>query len=268
MTHPPHPPRTVGALRAEALSYEVEGRLLVDAVDLTADPGETVGVVGPNGSGKTTLLRCVYGTLRPTAGRALLDGDDLHTLSAKARARRLATVPQDGQTAFELTVRQVVAMGRSPHKRFWEADTAADDTLVAAALARVGVEELADRAFPSLSGGERQRALVARALVQEPTLVVLDEPTNHLDIRYQLEILSFVRGLGTTNLLALHDLNLAAYFCDRLYVLDGGRLVASGAPKEVLTTELLATVYGVTAEVSTHPLTGAPTVVYLPPPAS
>ncbi|WP_069886849.1 ABC transporter ATP-binding protein [Streptomyces luteocolor] len=265
MTHPPAP---TGELRAEGLSYEVDGRLLVDGVDLTAAPGETVGVVGPNGSGKTTLLRCVYGTLRPTAGRALLDGEDLHTMTPKARARRLATVPQDGQGAFELTVRQVVAMGRSPHKRFWEADTAADEELVEAALARVGVADLAGRTFPSLSGGERQRALVARALVQEPTLVVLDEPTNHLDIRYQLDILTLVRELGTTNLLALHDLNLAAYYCDVLHVLDGGRLVASGAPKDVLTPELLAGVYGVTAEVSTHPVTGAPTVVYLPPTAS
>ncbi|ATL28068.1 ABC transporter (iron.B12.siderophore.hemin), ATP-binding component [Streptomyces formicae] len=258
----------VGELRTEGISYEIDGRRLVDGVDLTAAPGETVGVVGPNGSGKTTLLRCVYGTLRASGGRALLDGDDLGAMSAKARARRLATVPQDGQAAFELTVEQVVAMGRSPHKRFWEADTAADEELVRAALDRVGVAALAHRAFPSLSGGERQRALMARALVQRPTLVVLDEPTNHLDIRYQLEILSLVRDLGTTNLLALHDLNLAAYYCDRLYVLDGGRLVASGAPKEVLTAELLATVYGVTAEVSTHPVTGAPNVVYLPPPAS
>ncbi|MGH4032743.1 ABC transporter ATP-binding protein [Actinomycetota bacterium Odt1-20B] len=255
-----------GELRVHGLSYEIagRGRPLVDAVDLTAAPGETVGLVGPNGSGKTTLLRCVYGTLRPTAGRALLDGDDLTAMAPKARARRLATVPQDGQAVFELTVHEVVAMGRSPHKRFWEADTAADTALVTEALERVGVAELAHRPFPSLSGGERQRALVARALVQRPTLVVLDEPTNHLDIRYQLEVLSLVRQLGTTNLLALHDLNLAAYYCDRLYVLDGGRVVASGAPKEVLTAELLARVWGVTAEVSTHPATGAPTVVYLP----
>ncbi|MFJ2773327.1 ABC transporter ATP-binding protein [Streptomyces sp. NPDC087300] len=264
----PETPAPAGALRTEGLSYEIDGKLLVDGVDLTAAPGETVGVVGPNGSGKTTLLRCVYGTLRASRGRALLDGDDLGAMPAKARARRLATVPQDGQAAFELTVQQVVAMGRSPHKRFWEADTAADEELVRAALDRVGVAALSHRSFPSLSGGERQRALMARALVQRPTLVVLDEPTNHLDIRYQLEILSLVRELGTTNLLALHDLNLAAYYCDRLYVLNGGRLVVSGPPEEVLTAELLATVYGVTAEVSTHPVTGAPTVVYLPPPAS
>ncbi|MFD3483311.1 ABC transporter ATP-binding protein [Streptomyces sp. NPDC058665] len=258
-------PRTA-ALRVEGLSYGVgDGRHLVDAVDLTAAPGETVGLVGPNGSGKTTLLRCVYGTLRPTHGRALLDGADLHTMTAKARARRVATVPQDGQTEFELTVREVVAMGRSPHRRFWEADTAADTALTDAALDRVGIAPLAGRAFPSLSGGERQRALVARALVQRPALFVLDEPTNHLDIRHQLEVLSLIRELGTTNLLALHDLNLAAYYCDRLYVLKAGTVVASGTPAEVLTPALLADVYEVTADVAPHPRTGAPTVVYLPP---
>ncbi|MFI6941729.1 ABC transporter ATP-binding protein [Streptomyces sp. NPDC050418] len=249
-------------LKIDSLSYATGGRTLVDAVSLHAAAGETVGLVGPNGSGKTTLLRCVYGTLRPTAGRVLVDGAE--PAGAKERARRIATVPQDGQSGFELTVREVVAMGRSPHKRFWEPDTAADALLVTEALTRVGVLGLAERPFPGLSGGERQRALVARALVQQPRLLVLDEPTNHLDIRYQLDILTLVRGLGTTNLLALHDLNLAAYFCDRLYVLHDGAVVASGPPAEVLTAGLLAEVYGVRAEVGVHPTTGAPTVTYLP----
>ncbi|MFE4827099.1 ABC transporter ATP-binding protein [Streptomyces sp. NPDC056672] len=265
---PAAPPAVPAAeLRVEGLSYETGGRLLVDRAELTAAPGETIGLVGPNGSGKTTLLRCVYGTLRPTAGHALLDGGDLHTMTAKARARRVATVPQDSRLDFELTVREVVAMGRSPHKRFWEADTAADTALVDAALERAGIAALAERDFPSLSGGERQRALIARALVQRPALLVLDEPTNHLDIRHQLDVLTLIRGSGTTSLLALHDLNLAAYYCDRIHVLQGGRIVASGMPRSVLTPELLATVYGVTAEVTTHPVTGAPTVVYLPPSA-
>ncbi|MGR8010292.1 ABC transporter ATP-binding protein [Streptomyces hypolithicus] len=252
-------------LTAEGVSYGIAGRQLVDDIHLTAAPGETVGLVGPNGSGKTTLLRCVYGTLRPTHGRVLLDGNDVHAMGPAARARRIATVPQDGQAPFELTVREIVAMGRSPHKRFWEQDNQADAELVQAALTRVGIADLAPRAYPSLSGGERQRALMARALVQQPDLVVLDEPTNHLDIRHQLDILGLVRALGTTNLLALHDLNLAAYYCDRIYVLDGGRVVASGTPAEVLTATLLRTVYGVTAHVGTHPTTGAPTVTYLPP---
>ncbi|MEU7258944.1 ABC transporter ATP-binding protein [Streptomyces rimosus] len=252
-------------LRAEGLSYGIDGRHLVDGADLHVAPGETVGLVGPNGSGKTTLLRCVYGTLAPTHGRVTLDGRDLAGFSAKERARRIATVPQDGGAAFELTVREIVAMGRSPHKRFWETDSAADAALTGQALARVGAAALHDRSFAALSGGERQRVLVARALVQEPSLLVLDEPTNHLDIRYQLDILALVTGLGTSALLALHDLNLAAYYCDRLYVLRAGRVVAHGTPHEILTPGLLADVYGVAAEVSVHPVTGAPTVVYLPP---
>ncbi|MFI9234056.1 ABC transporter ATP-binding protein [Streptomyces rimosus] len=252
-------------LRAEGLSYGIDGRHLVDDADLHVAPGETVGLVGPNGSGKTTLLRCVYGTLAPTHGRVTLDGRDLAGFSAKERARRIATVPQDGGAAFELTVREIVAMGRSPHKRFWETDSAADAALTGQALDRVGAAALHDRSFAALSGGERQRVLVARALVQQPSLLVLDEPTNHLDIRYQLDILALVTGLGTSALLALHDLNLAAYYCDRLYVLRAGRVVAHGTPHEILTPGLLADVYGVAAEVSVHPVTGAPTVVYLPP---
>ncbi|GAA2600613.1 ABC transporter ATP-binding protein [Streptomyces axinellae] len=256
-------------LRVAEVSYAVRDRMLLDGVTLEAGPGETVGVVGPNGSGKTTLLRCVYGTLSPAAGRILLDGAEAAALGVKERARRVAAVPQEASGGFELTVRQVVAMGRSPHKRFWEADTARDAEYIEAALERTGGTALAERNFDGLSGGEKQRALVARALVQAPSLLVLDEPTNHLDVRYQLELLALVRGLGTTNLLALHDLNLAAHFCDRLYVLDSGRVVRSGTPEEVLTAEMLAEVYGVRAEVSTHPTTGAPTVVYLPPdPAS
>lgn len=254
------------ALRVEDVSYRAgSGSLLLDGVALEARPGETVGVVGPNGSGKTTLLRCVYGVLHPDHGRILLDGDDTAALGAKARARRVAAVPQDAGGGFGLTARQVAAMGRAPHKRFWEGETAHDADRVGAALERTGAAELADRPFDELSGGERQRVLVARALVQDPALLVLDEPTNHLDVRYQWELLALVRGLPATGLLALHDLNLAGYFCDRLCVLQGGRVVAAGTPHDVLTAPMLADVYGVRAEVSVHPATGAPTVVYLPP---
>ncbi|MFI1147919.1 ABC transporter ATP-binding protein [Streptomyces sp. NPDC020817] len=251
-------------LAVEAVRYETDGHTLLHGVDLTARPGETVGVVGPNGSGKTTLLRCVYGTLRPTAGRVLLDGEDAARLGAKDRARRVAVVPQDAAGTFGLTVREVVAMGRSPHKRFWEQDGPDDDRRVAEALETVGASGFAGRRYDGLSGGERQRALVARALVQEPGLLALDEPTNHLDIRYQLEILALVRALPATALLVLHDLNLAASYCDRLYVLAGGRVAASGTPAQVLTEDLLAEVYGVRTRVTTRPAGAAPNIVYLP----
>ncbi|MFE3788122.1 ABC transporter ATP-binding protein [Streptomyces goshikiensis] len=251
-------------LAVEAVRYEVDGHTLLHGIDLTARPGETVGVVGPNGSGKTTLLRCVYGALRPTGGRVLLDGADAGALGVKDRARRVAVVPQDASGTFGLTVGEVVAMGRSPHKRFWEQDGPEDARRVAEALETVGAAAFADRRFEELSGGERQRALVARALVQAPGLLALDEPTNHLDIRYQLEILGLVRALPATGLLVLHDLNLAASFCDRLYVLSAGRVAASGPPERVLTEELLAEVYGVRTRVGVHPDTGAPNIVYVP----
>lgn len=252
-------------LAVEALRYATEGHTLLHGVDLAARPGETVGVVGPNGSGKTTLLRCVYGALRPTAGRVLLDGADAAGLGARDRARRVAVVPQDAAGTFGLTVREVVAMGRSPHKRFWEQDGPDDVRRVAEALRTVGAGGFADRRYDALSGGERQRALVARALVQDPGLLALDEPTNHLDIRYQLEILGLVRALPATALLVLHDLNLAASYCDRLYVLSDGRVAASGTPAQVLTEDLLAEVYGVRTRITTHPATAAPNIVYLPP---
>ncbi|MFJ9338914.1 ABC transporter ATP-binding protein [Streptomyces sp. NPDC101733] len=251
-------------LTLDAVRYEVDGHTLLHGIDLTARPGETVGVVGPNGSGKTTLLRCVYGALRPVSGSIRFDGTDAGSLAVKERARRVAVVPQDASGTFGLTVREVVAMGRSPHKRFWEQDGPDDALRVTSALETVGAGAFAARPFDELSGGERQRALVARALVQEPGLLALDEPTNHLDIRYQLEVLGLVRRLPATALLVLHDLNLAASFCDRLYVLAGGRVVAAGTPGEVLTEELLGEVYGVRAHVRDHPITGAPNIVYVP----
>ncbi len=155
-------------------------------------------------------------------------------------------------------------MGRTPHKGLLAGDTPEDADLVDRALLAVDAVHLADRPFDRLSGGERQRVLIARALAQQPTLLVLDEPTNHLDIRHQLSVLSTLRRLPTTVLLALHDLNLAAYYCDRLYVLHDGRVTASGRPADILTPQLLAEVYGVTAEVATHPRTGAPQVTFLP----
>ncbi|WP_424210680.1 ABC transporter ATP-binding protein [Streptomyces sp. BI20] len=251
-------------LRIEGIRHTAGGRALLDDVHLSASPGETLGVVGPNGSGKTTLLRVLHGVLRPERGRVLLDGVDTRTLGARDTARRLAAVPQSADAAGELTLREVVAMGRSPHRRFWETDRPEDHARVAAALDRTDLAHLADRPFGLLSGGERQRGLVARALAQDPGLITLDEPTNHLDIRHRLDLLALVRDLPTTVLLVLHDLNLAAWVCDRVAVLHEGRIVARGTPAEVLTPELLAEVYQVRAQVTVHPVTGAPHLIFLP----
>ncbi|MHB9755302.1 ABC transporter ATP-binding protein [Streptomyces sp. BYX5S] len=255
---------TAAELHVEGVTLSAGARRLVDDVSLTARPGETIGLVGPNGSGKSTLLRAVYRVLRPDAGTVRVAGADAWALPVRHVARTVAAVVQDAGADVDLTVREVVAMGRAPHKRLLAGDTARDAALIDAALTSVDAVALAERPFDRLSGGERQRVLIARALAQQPSLLVLDEPTNHLDIRHQLEILSALRRLPATVLVALHDLNLAAHYCDRLYVLRAGAVVAAGPPVEVLTPGLLSEVYEVAAEVAVHPRTRRPQVTYLP----
>ncbi|WP_067817518.1 ABC transporter ATP-binding protein [Actinomadura kijaniata] len=253
-----------GTLRVEDVSVAAGGRTLVDGVTLEAAAGEVVGLVGPNGAGKTTLLRTLYRSVRPSSGRVLLDGEDVRRMPGRRLARRLAVVAQENPGEFALTVYEVAAMGRTPYKRAFQGDDAGDRAAVTEALAEMGVAELAAAPFDRLSGGERQRVLIARALAQRTGTLVLDEPTNHLDPRHRLDALRLVRRRGVTAVAALHDLNLAAAFCDRICVLDRGRLVASGAPGEVLTAGLLAEVYGVEAEVAEHPRLGTVQVTFLP----
>ncbi|MFH8369738.1 ABC transporter ATP-binding protein [Streptomyces sp. NPDC018031] len=255
---------TAAELAVEGVTLTAGARHLVRDVSLAARPGEVIGLVGPNGSGKSSLLRAVYRVLRPDTGRVRVDGADTWSLPARRLARTLSAVVQESGADFDLTVREVVAMGRTPHQRLLAGDTPEDARLIESALASVDAAELADRPFDRLSGGERQRVLIARALAQQPALLVLDEPTNHLDIRHQLEVLGILRHLPATVLVALHDLNLAAYYCDRLYVLRDGEVTASGPPVEVLTPRLLSEVYAVAAEVTVHPRTGAPHVTFLP----
>ncbi|MBO2462718.1 ABC transporter ATP-binding protein [Actinomadura violacea] len=240
------------------VTAEIDGTPIVSDVDLVAEPGAFVGLIGPNGSGKSTLLRTVYRSLRPSAGAVSLDGDDLWRMRARQAARRRAVVTQHGDLGGEFSVAEVVAMGRAPHKGVLERENAADRAVVADSLERVGLAHASDRLFSTLSGGERQRALVARALAQEAPLLILDEPTNHLDVRAQLGLLDLVRSLGLTLLAALHDLDHAAAYCDRVVVLQHGRVRASGPPLEVLTPEFVADVFGVRAHIGAHPITGRP----------
>ena len=197
------------------LSWAVDGsRILVD-VALSCPEGTVVGLVGPNGSGKSSLLRCVYRVIRPDAGGVTIDGRDVWDLAPRILSRDLAVVLQERPSETAFTVREVVLMARGPHKKLLERDTAEDHRLVTSALLRVGIEALSERVFDTLSGGEKQRVVIARALAQEPRLLVLDEPTTHLDIGHQHQVLDLIRGLGLTTIAALHDLNLAAAYCDR-----------------------------------------------------
>ncbi|MFQ6272279.1 ABC transporter ATP-binding protein [Kutzneria viridogrisea] len=245
-------------LDARGLRYEVGGQAIVRDVSLAVARGEVVGLVGPNGSGKTTVLRSVFRALRPTGGAVWLAGEDLFSLPPKQVARRMSVVAQDSPMEFDFTVREVVTMGRFAH----EGGGAQDAEACQRALDLVGLTELADRSVLTLSGGERQRALIARALAQNGELVVLDEPTNHLDIGYQHELMRLLTGLGMTAVAALHDLNLAAGYCDRIYVLRAGLVVAAGTPEQVLTEDLVEQVFGVRPHLVAHPASGRPQLLF------
>jgi iron complex transport system ATP-binding protein len=239
-------------LEVRDVSVAIGGTPILHGVSMDVAPGEFVGLIGPNGSGKSTLLRTIYRSVRPSDGTVLLGGADVWTISARAAARRTAAVLQNSPTPPGLTVHEVAALGRTPHKGMFDRETAADREVVVDALERTGMIGHADRIYGSLSGGERQRVLLARALAQQPELLVLDEPTNHLDIRARFELLELVHTLGVTTLAVLHDLDLAARSCDRLVVLESGRVVASGPVLAALTPEVLSDVFGVTAITERH----------------
>lgn len=249
-------------LRLDNVSVEIQGKHLVNQLSLDVHSGQIVGLVGPNGSGKSTALRCIYRAMRPSAGVIRLGGDDLLTLSLRQSAQRVAALTQDGSVDLDFTVEEVVALGRAPHRTGNQALSRDERQLCDDTMARLDIAHLANRGVLTLSGGERQRVLVARALVQEPQVIVLDEPTNHLDVRHQIELLSLLRRSGLTVLIVLHDLNLAAAVCDRIGVLSEGRLVATGTPDQVLTPELVNDIFGVRASVVRHPETGAIQLLY------
>lgn len=238
-------------LRVETLFWGTRERDIVDDVSLSLEEGEFVGVIGPNGSGKSSLLRCVYRMNRPRCGIILLDGRDVWGMRARDAALRSAAVPQEMPGQFDFTVREIAAMGRYPHKGMMEGDNEHDEQLVNQALEYVGMLGCSGRSFSSLSGGEKQRTLIARAIAQGTDLMILDEPTNHLDIYYQLEIMDLIKNLGVACLVVMHDLNLAARYCDRIYVMNQGKIYASGRPRDILTAELIREVYHVEAMVTT-----------------
>lgn len=232
-------------IEATDIKVGYDGTLVLDGATLTAQPGQVVGLIGPNGSGKTTLLRTLYRSLRPQAGLVTLEGTSLERLATQEVARLVAVVVQESPLELPFTVAEMVLLGRSPHRSSFQGYAVADHQIAAAALARVGARHLAERAYATLSGGEKQRILIARALAQQATHLLLDEPTNHLDVRYQHEVLELVRSIGVTTVIVLHDLNLAARYCDELVLLDQGRVTRVGSPRQVLTPAVLEPVYGV-----------------------
>ena len=231
-------------------------RRVLEGIDLALERGDRLALVGPNGSGKTTLVRVLAGMLRPTRGTVLLDGRDLAGLSPSERARRIAVVAQTFATPFAFTAREVVALGRTAYATLFGRQNSVDRDAIDRALSDVDATALAGRSFAQLSGGERQRIVLAMALAQEPEVLLLDEPTTHLDLAHELRVLDLVRELaavrGLAVLAVLHDVALAASRFERLVVLDGGRIAAMGGGRDVVTSSLLARVFGVPARVYWH----------------
>lgn len=223
---------------------------ILKGVTLEAERKVFAGIIGPNGSGKSTLLKCIYRTLLPQGGAVYLGNEALLSMRPKESARKLAVVAQHNYYNFEFSVQEVVLMGRSPHKKAMERDNASDYEIVKDCLKKVGLDGFGERNFSTLSGGEQQRVILARALAQQTPCLILDEPTNHLDITHQLQLLRIVKGLDVTVVSAFHDLNIAAMFCDVLYVMKEGKIVGYGTPEEVLTVEFIREIYQVETEIT------------------
>lgn len=251
---------TPPAISARDLTYEVEAGKLLDRVDLRADRGQLVGLIGPNGAGKSTLLRAISGILRHQEGTISLDGTDLNAISAKEVAARLALVPQIAPYTHGFTALELVLMGRYPHLGRFQIEGAEDDHIARDSMRLTEIEQFAERTLDTLSGGERQRVFVSRALAQQPRVLLLDEPTSNLDVFHQMKVLDLVRQLvddGLTAVAAIHDLHMAARYCDRLVLLSGGRVLAEGPPEDVLSPEIIESAFGVKSAVYRDPVTGS-----------
>ncbi|TAX56279.1 ABC transporter ATP-binding protein [Rhizobium leguminosarum] len=251
------------SISIDEVSFVAGDTVIVNGVSLKVERGKVFGLLGPNGSGKSSLLRLICRLRKVRSGIIRLGDDDISSLSRAALARRVAFVEQQTTTDTQLTVRDVVLLGRTPHRGLLSSWGAGDDAAVDEALSRTGLRERAGQLWQTLSGGERQRVHIARSLAQAPSELLLDEPTNHLDIQHQLDILSLISKLGITCIVALHDLNLAAMFCDRLAVLQKGEVIASGAPEEVLTEDMIGRVFGVRAHVQKSAVHGRHHIQYV-----
>lgn len=246
---------TAPHLQAHQLVWQAENKTIVDHVSFGQKAGETVGIVGPNGAGKTSLLKCLYGEHVAKSGEVQISGKNVKALSRKQIAQKVAVVGQHYDSVFNLTVIDIVKMGLIPHKSHFELNTDADRVIVRNALHKVNLIEKQFQHFNTLSGGEQQRCMIARAIVQRPEILIMDEPTNHLDVYYQHQILSLSKALGFTVLMTIHDLNLAAQYCDRILLMANGKQLAFDTPKNVLQQPLLEQVFKLPCMIDIHPLT-------------
>lgn len=251
-------------ISAEHVGFRAGGAEILRDITLQIHSGEFVGLIGPNGCGKTTLLKNIYRIYRPSGGAVYLDGRDIRSMSGRAVARRLAVLAQEHKAGFDFPVMEIVLMGRYAHKKLLEGYGQGDRDICEKALALVGMSELRNRSFFSLSGGEKQRVLLAAALAQQADVMILDEPTNHLDICHQLLMMDLIRARRDTAVLAsIHDINIAAGYCDRLIAMNRGKIVATGTPGEILSAALMRELFHVRAKVEREPETGRLNVLFL-----
>ncbi|MDQ7050706.1 MAG: ABC transporter ATP-binding protein [Enterobacterales bacterium] len=248
----PYTPKSINVplFAADKLCWRVDEQVILQNISLNIPKQSFVGIIGPNGSGKSSLLNCLYRKINATSGQLDFNQQDIHSYSRRDLAKQIAVLQQEPSYQFELRVDEVVAMGLIPQSSLLSISRVQDTDAIKQALTDVGLKDKSETIFNHLSGGEKQRVLIARALVQGAQVLLLDEPTNHLDIAHQIEILHLIKNMNLSVILSLHDLNLAAAYCDHLILLDKGQVIAQGSPQQVLTTDNLKQVFKVEAQVS------------------
>jgi len=250
-------------LSVQHVSWHADNQLILDDISFVINKGSFTGILGPNGAGKSSLLRCLYRYVKPNSGSVKFNQQDIwQQYDAYQYAQDIAVVLQETPTHFNLTVYDIVALGLLPHKGLFTREQSSDRQEIDCAIKQVGLVDKTLQNFEHLSGGEKQRALIARAIVQSPSLLIMDEPTSHLDVRYQIQVIELAKSLGITVIASFHDLNLASAMCDQLIVLDKGKLVEQGTPQNVITSEMLSNVFGVCADVSVHSQHNVPHISY------
>ncbi len=249
-------------LKVDDLSFQVDEARILKNIDLEIHKGEFVGIIGPNGSGKSTCLKNIYRVLNPTQGAIYINDKHLKKQTNKEIAKELAVVSQEFEYGFEFTVRDIVMMGRYPLKEFYERENEHDEDILNDSLKKVGVFELKHRSFSTLSGGEKQRVLIARAIAQETDFIIMDEPTNHLDVGYQMKVMDLVKSLNKTIFTAVHDLNIATTYCTKIIVINHGEIIATGTPSDIITEELIHTIYDVPSHIEYNEYLGRNMIIF------
>lgn len=250
-------------LDVQRISFTIQDKKILTDVSCSIKKGTFLGLIGPNGSGKSTLLKMMYRYLKPSSGLVVMDEQDIWKMPEKSYAKEVAVVSQESPVIFDFSVRELILMGRTPHKKLFSRDTEEDLRIVEECMSLADITHLADRQFSNLSGGEKKRVTVARALAQQTDVLILDEPTNHLDIEHQLQLMDLIRDLPITIIAALHDLNLAAAYCDELLVLKNGTIHCHGTPKEILTTEKIRDIFRVESVITIDEQTNRPHIQYI-----